>query len=568
MFATIWRSLSEFTPSTYLCIQEGYSKERFLRDLFAGITIGVISLPLTMAYAIASGLSPDKGLFTGIVAGFLISLLGGSRVQIGGPTGAFVVIVYSVVERHGYEGLALATLLAGGMMILFSIARAGILLKFIPHAVTTGFTAGIALTIFSSQVKDLLGLPIGKIPADFISKWQVYLQYMADWNPWALSIGVSCIAGLFLLRSFFPRLPAPLFAVGLSSLAVYLFEIPVETILSKFGTIPNMLPAPSLPYIDFNKIQEVFPDAITIALLGSIESLLSAVVADGMTGHRHRSNTELFAQGIANMGSVFFGGIPATGAVARTAANIRMGATSPVAGMIHAVTLLFMIVFFAPVAAHIPLPALAAVLIYVAWYMSEMDHIASIMKGSKSDIFVLAITFFLTVLIDLTVAVQAGVILAAFLFMKKMTDTSAIKTCRLLIAEDNERTNDSDLILRKDVPEDVAVFEVQGPLFFGIAHTLSDPIRQLNPSPRVFILRLHKVPLIDSSGIHALKDLAKICHQKNIELYISGVTEDQLKLFHNTGLIKHIEAHHFFTSFHSALAASQTTSQSAILTRI
>lgn len=524
----------ELTPKTWVCFKEGYSFSYFLHDLIAGVSVGIIALPLTMALAIASGVSPEKGLYTAIIAGFLISLLGGSRVQIGGPTGAFVVIVYSVVLRHGYDGLAIATLIAGLMMIIMALSRAGALLKFIPYSVTTGIMAGIALSIFSSQMKDLFGLPIEKVPADFLAKWQLYYQYMSEWNPWAFAIGILSLGIIFYMRNRYPKIPGAIIAVILATLAVYVFNLPVATIYSSFGHIPDMLPEPALPPWSLEKVHAVFPDAITIALLGAIESLLSAVVADGMTGHRHRSNTELFAQGIANIGSILYGGIPATGAIARTAANIKMGAKTPVAGMIHALTLFILMVIFGAYAELIPMPALAAILIFVAWNMSEASHIAAISKGPVSDFVILLVTFVLTVLIDLTVAVQIGVLLSVFIFMKNMTDATKVQAYQLVLKEENE--HDTDLILRKDIPKDVAVYEIDGPLFFAVSYGLNELIRQLNPLPKTLILRMNKVPLIDASGVNALKNFSTSCHKKGIKLYLTGVRENLRPLLHKTGL--------------------------------
>lgn len=405
----------DYTPKSIICLQEGYSCDCFLSDLFAGVSVGVIALPLALAFAIGSGVTPERGLFTAIIAGFLISLLGGSRVQIGGPTGAFVIIVYTIVQKHGYEGLVIATVMAGFMMILMGLARFGILLKFIPHPVITGFTTGIALTIFVSQIKDFFGLNIDKVPPEFIEKCGLYCQKIHTTNFWALSVALTILTMIFGLRRLWPKFPGVIFAIILATSAAYFFKFPLESIESKFGEIPRMLPSPTFPSLSYERIQELFPSAITIAMLGAIESLLSAAVADGVTGHRHRSNCELVAQGFANISSIIFGGIPATGAIARTSANIRLGAKTPIAGMIHAVTLLLLMVFFAPYAAKIPLCCLSAVLVYVAWNMSELDHFVHILKGQWSEAFVLVTTFLLTVLIDLTVAVSIGVIVSAIL---------------------------------------------------------------------------------------------------------------------------------------------------------
>ena len=550
----------DYIPKSLICWREGYSWRLLLNDLFAGISVGVIALPLAMAFAIGSGVRPEQGLYTAIVAGFLISLLGGSRIQIGGPTGAFIVIVYSVVQRHGYEGLAIATILAGIMMVMMGLARAGVLLKFIPYPVTTGFTTGIALVIFSSQIKDFFGLPIQNLPADFIEKWTLYAQNIHQINPWSFAIAIGTLAIILFFRRFFPKAPGIIVAVILATLAAYFFDLPIETIQKKFGGIPRTMPDPSFPAFFLEKIQAVFPDAIAIALLGAIESLLSAVVADGMTGYRHRSNIELVAQGFANIGSIIFQGIPATGAIARTTANIKMGAKTPFAGMIHAITLLLLMLLFAPAASQIPLAAMAAILVFVAWNMSELEHFFSIMKGQRSDVLVLLITFLLTILIDLTVAVQAGVLLAAVLFMKRMTDSTTIKVCKILLDENangDPEKHDSHLIFRKDVPEGVAVFEINGPFFFGVADLLNEELRQLTVNPKIIILRMKKVPAVDATGIKALKQFQQKCKQQEIIFLLSGVRADLLHLFKKTGLEETIGHTRIFSHLSEALSYSK-----------
>lgn len=547
----------DYIPKSFICWKEGYSLELFWKDLMAGVMVGIISLPLAIAIAIGSGVEPEQGLYTAIVAGFLISLLGGSRVQIGGPTGAFIVIVYSVVQRFGYEGLAIATLMAGVMMILMGLARFGILLKFIPYSVIVGFTAGIALSILSSQLKDFIGLNITEVPADFIQKWKAYFACCHTWNPWALAVGSFALGIMFFLRGRHPRVPGAIVAVILTTALVSLLELPVETIFSKFGAIPSTLPTLTLPSISFQAIQKLFPDAITIALLGGIESLLSAVVADGMIGTKHRSNCELVAQGFANIASILFGGIPATGALARTSANIKMGAQTPMAGMIHAVTILLLILFFAPLAQAIPLPTLSAVLVFIAWTMLELDQVNSILQGKSSDALVLIITFLLTVLIDLTVAVQVGVLLSAVLFMKHMSDSTMVQTCRYLIKEDlntHSEDHDSDLIFSKHVPENTAIYEITGPFFFGVSDQLIEAFRQMDTSTNVFILRMRKVPMIDASGIHALKQFKKKCSQKGIHFLISGVQKTVRHTLEHSSVVKSIGAGNFFPTIDSALS--------------
>lgn len=378
----------DYVPQSFLSWQEGYSKSILLNDLFAGFTVGVITVPLAMAVAIGSGVDPERGLYTAIIAGFLISLLGGSRVQIGGPTGAFIVLVYSIVEKHGYEGLVIATVMAGCMMILMALARFGVFLKFIPYSVTTGFTLGIALIILTGQVKDFLGLCLPHQPADFIDKWLSYFHTCHTLNPWALFIGLSTLGLIFFFRYFFPRLPGMALILFLISYGASFFHLPVETVYNLFGDIPRTLPLPCLPKVSFDTLQLLFPEAVSIALLGAIESLLSAAVADGMTGHRHRSNCELLAQGFSNIASVIFGGIPATGAIARTAANVKLNAKTPLSGMTAAISVLLLMFFLGPLTSQIPLAALAAILIYIAWNMFEFDHVKAILKGPRTDLYV------------------------------------------------------------------------------------------------------------------------------------------------------------------------------------
>jgi SulP family sulfate permease len=517
-------NLHDYIPKLFTCLKEGYNRQLFFHDLQAGITIGIITLPLALAFAIGSGVTPERGLFTAIVAGFLISLLGGSRVQIGGPTGAFVIVVYTVVQKHGYDGLALATIIAGLLMVIMGFARFGVLLKFIPHSVTTGFTTGLALAIFTTQLKDFFGLEIANLPPHFLEKCRLYCIHAHTWNSWAVGLGLATLIVIFALRRFFPKFPGAILAIAVATLAAILFEIPLETIESKFGAIPRMLPEPALPTISYVKIREVFPDAITIALLGAIESLLSAVIADGMTGHRHRSNCELVAQGFANIGSIIFGGIPATGAIARTAANVRLGAKTPIAGMIHAVTLLLLMLLLAPLAGKIPLAVLSAVLIFVAWNMSELPHFIEVLKGEKSEALILIITFLLTVLIDLAVAVQVGIVLAAIIFVKKMADKTSVEACRLLLEENRNESagKDSDIFLRDDIPKEITVFEINGPFFYSVSDLLNETLAHLRQDPVVFILRMEKVSIVDGTGLKALQEFNLKCQRKGIHFLICG----------------------------------------------
>lgn len=519
-------------PRSFTVLKEGYSARHFSSDVVAGITVAIIALPLAMAFAIASGVGPEKGLFTAIVAGFIISLLGGSRYQIGGPTGAFVVVLYTVILKHGYDGLVIATFLAGVMLFLMGAFKLGSIIKFIPYPVTVGFTTGIALIIFSSQMKDFFGLPIATMPAEFIEQWKLYSTQMGDINYYALVIGFVSIFLLIKLRHTFPKIPAPIIVIVLSSLIVYVFQLPVETIGSKFGQLPSTLPSPHIPSFSLEKIRLVFPDAITIALLGAIESLLSCVVADGMTGDRHHSNKELMAQGIANIGSVFFGGIAATGAIARTATNIKSGAYSPISGIIHALMLLVFMFLFAKLIVLIPLSALAAILVVVAWNMSEFHHFKAIaLKSERNDAVVLLITFLLTVLIDLNTGVQTGIMLAGLLFIKRMIDVTEIvdKKDQVTIPFDSNdepyETEDAFAISKKTIPQGVEVYEIDGPFFFGIADRLKNVLNEIEESPKIFILRMRHVPMVDATGLHALEEFLALCKSNQTILVLSGVNQ-------------------------------------------
>lgn len=533
----------DYIPKSIVCFREGYTKQILFDDIFAGISVGIIALPLALAFAIASGLTPAQGLYTAIVAGFFISLLGGSRVQISGPTGAFVIVIYAIVQRHGYEGLAVATLMGGFLILLMGLAKFGVFLKFIPFPVTTGFTTGIAFVIMFSQIKDFFGLKATDIPPEFTEKCLLYCQIAHTWNLWAICISASTLAFIFILRRVYPKWPGAIIAIALATLATYFFDLPIETIESKFGSIPRNLPEPSFPNLSYDLIKKLFPDALTIAFLGGIESLLSASVADGMTGHKHRSNCELVAQGLGNMLSVIFGGIPATGAIARTAANVRLGGKTPLSGMIHAVTLLLLMVFFAPYAAKIPLAGLAGVLYFVAWNMSELPHFIEILKGHRGDAAILLITFLLTIFIDLAVAVQVGAVLAAVVFLKRMSDKTTVEISQLLVKENADEPpifKDDKILFRNDIPSDVVVFQINGPFFYSVANLLDEALLQLERTPRVFILRLDKTPLIDATGINAIKCFWEKCHKKNILFLITEVNPQEYALLMNAGIPKDI----------------------------
>jgi SulP family sulfate permease len=509
---------SEFIPKSLQYLGKRYSFQFFKKDLIAGITIGIIALPLAMAFAIASGVGPEKGIYTAIIAGFLISLLGGSKVQIGGPTGAFIVIVYGVVQRTGYSGLCLSTLIAAAILILLGLFRLGSWIRYVPHPLITGFTTGIAVVIFSTQIKEFFGLKTGSLPADFIGKWGTYIKASPSFDPTTLGVAAGTLGAILLIRRYIPQVPWGIAAIILSTIVCAIFHLPIETIASRFGEIPHSLPIPSLPSLSIpaGLWPEIFMDGLAIAFLGGIESLLCAVIADGMIGGRHRPNCELVAQGIANLGSILFGGIPATGAIARTAANVKSGAQTPMAGMIHAITLLVIVAFLAPIVSLIPLAALASVLIMVAWNMSEASHFANLLKAPMGDRAVLLAAFLLTVFVDITAAIVLGMVLASFSFMIRMSSvTKTVPT-----------------VFEQAVPEGIEVHEIQGPFFFGAASMLKDLGSET--SPKVLILWMRHVPVIDASGMHALKEFSKQCKRSNTILLLSGIsgrTEQELKKF-------------------------------------
>lgn len=508
-----------YVPKLVTVLREGYCARTFRADAVAGLTVAVVALPLAMALGIASGASPDKGLITAVVAGFLISALGGSRVQVGGPTGAFVVVIFNVIAQHGYDGLLIATLLAGLILIAAGLFRLGQMIKYIPHPVVTGFTAGIAVIIASSQVKDFLGLRIAAVPAEFMPKWQAYLGALSTIDGATVGVGAGALAMIIGLRKLAPKLPGFLIAVVASALAVALLDIPVDTVGSRFPEMPAGLPMPSLPEVSLAKINAVLPSAFTIAFLAGIEALLSAVVADGMVGTRHRSNQELIGQGVANLGSAFFGGLPATGAIARTATNIRSGAKTPVAGMMHAVFLLLFILVGTDLMAFVPMAALAAILFMVAWGMSEYERFIALLRMPMSDRAVLLLTFALTVLVDLTVAIGVGVTLASLLFMARMAESVEVDASgRLDVDLDVE-----DLHQRDSLPDGVEVFRITGPFFFGVAGQLLETLRRGGQSPEIIILRMRLVPLLDASGAQALAEFVEQAHLAGASVVLSGV---------------------------------------------
>ena len=558
-----------FIPKSIVCLREGYGRQFFLNDLFAGLTVGVIALPLAIAFAIASHVRPEQGLYTAIIAGILISVLGGSRVQIGGPTGAFVVIIAGIVDQYGYEGLALATLMAGVILIILGVAKFGAMIKFIPYPVTTGFTTGIAVIIAAGQVKDFFGLDVpGKIPSAFIAQCAAYYEAMAarGVNAYATGIAVGGLLLMALLRRFAPRVPGYILVVILATVAVWIFgwdaSHGVQTIESRFGGIPRNLPSFGLPNIDWSldTVRALIPGATTIALLAGIESLLSAVVADGMIGGRHKSNCELVAQGVANIGSIFFGGIPATGAIARTAANIKSGGRTPLAGIIHALTVLAFMLLLAPLAKRIPLAALAAVLVMVAWGMSERDHFKTLFRAPRSDIAVLLTTFGLTVFADLTVAVGVGMVLASMLFMRRMSEVTGVGEIVAELQdqpEDLEGESDPNAMIRRDVPSGVEVYEINGPFFFGVADRIKDVLRGLERPPKVFVLRMRRVPAIDATGMHALDEFFLKCKRQGTRLLLAGVHAQPMFAMAKYALLDKVGEENMFGNIDDALDAAR-----------
>ncbi len=548
---------SGWLPKTFVVLR-GLPATQLVTDFQAGIVVGIVAIPLALAFAIASGVPPERGLITAAVGGFLISLLGGSRVQIGGPTGAFVVIVYGIVQRYGLDGLTICTVLAGILLVAMGLARFGGAIKFIPYPVVTGFTSGIAVIIFSSQIKDLLGLRMGAVPAPFVAKWQALGEHLGTASPAAVGVSAFSLLVLLVWPKVSRKIPGPIVAILLASAVVAAAGLPVETIGSRFGEIHAALRAPSLPKITLERVRELFSPAVTVALLAAIESLLSAVVADGMIGSRHKSNVELVGQGIANIASGLCGGIPATGAIARTATNVKNGGRTPVAGMVHAVTVLLVLVFLGKWARYIPMGTLAAILAVVAYHMSEWRAFAHLFKTPKSDVAVLLTTFLLTVLIDLTVAVQVGVVLAAFLFIKRMADVTnvGVVTQELTDAPDGTMNADTEGVARRRIPAGVEVYEVNGPFFFGAADKIKDVLHFVAKKPRVFILRMRNVPAIDASGIRVLDDLFLSFRHQGIRFVIAGIHAQPLVALDRAGKLDEYGRENIVATLDEALAAA------------
>lgn len=540
-----------------------YSSKTFLNDLTAGIIVGIVALPLAIAFAIASGVEPERGLFTAIIAGFFISLLGGSRVQIGGPTGAFAVIVYGVVAKYGYSGLAAATVMAGILLIMLGAFKMGGLVKFIPYTIVTGFTAGIAVTIATGQIGDFLGLSISvfpegfsKMPGNFVGKIETYAMNITHINYYSLIMASVCLALIFIWPRFCKKIPGSLIVIILATAANILLKkytgLETDTIGSRYGSIPSTLPSPLLPQFSVETITALFPTSISIAVLAAIESLLSAVVADGMTGTKHDSDTELIAQGIANIASPIFGGIPATGAIARTATNIKNGGKTPVAGIIHAITLLLIMLILGKYAVYIPMAALSAVLINVSWNMAGFPAVKALLKGQKSDIFVLAATFLITVFIDLTVAIEFGLGFAAFFFIKKMIDVSEVQNKRDSIA--GGISGNEFLEENIEIPESAVVYEIDGPLFFGTVRKFEFAIERAGANAKVLILRMQNMIYIDAGGIRALEQAKAACDKNGITIVISGIHTQPYILFSKMGMIEKLGKENICADIKEALS--------------
>lgn len=555
---------SVFQPKI-LTTMKGYTRDQFLKDVVAGIIVAIIALPLSIALAIASGVSPEKGIYTAIIAGFLISLLGGSRVQIGGPTAAFMVIIYGIVAKYGLDGLMISTFLAGLMMVVFGLCKLGSVIKFIPYPITTGFTSGIAVTIFTSQIKDFLGLRTGELPGEFLGKWQVYIANIATIDYKVVLVGLVALLILIFWPKLTQKVPAAFVALVVTSVLVAVFKIDVPTIGSKFGELSSALPKFIAPNISVQKVLDLIEPAFTIAFLGSVESLLSAVVSDGMIGGKHRSNTELIGQGIANMGSAVFGGIPATGAIARTVANIKNGGRTPVAGMVHSVTLLLILVLFMPFAKMIPLASLAAVLIIVAYNMSSWREFVSLLKSPKSDIIVLLVTFFMTVLFDLVKAIELGIVLAALLFMKRMADVAQVNVRNMDAGEEGEEPaatlekgadsaeTEEGALPHTKIFRDVLIYEVNGPFFFGAADKFMQASGEVGKKTRILIIKMKHVPAMDATALHAFEHVIKLCRKRKIRLLVTGIQEQPRHALEKAGLIEEIGERHIFTGLNAAI---------------
>jgi len=537
-------------------VMKNYSKEQFMKDVIAGIIVAIIALPLSIALAIASGVNPERGLYTAIIAGFFISFFGGSRVQIGGPTAAFVIIIYEIVAQFGMDGLIIATIMAGIMMVLLGLFRLGSLIKYIPYTITTGFTAGIAVCIFTGQIKDFMGINMGAMPAEFVGKISEYASHISDFNVAALFMGILALLIMILWPKVNKTIPGSLIAIIATTLIVKFASLEVNTIGSMYGALSSAFPKLAFPKTDFQTISKLIAPAFTIAILASIESLLSCVVSDGMIGSKHRSNMELVAQGLGNIFSALFGGIPATGAIARTAANVKNGGRTPIAGIVHSITLLLILLLCMPLAGLIPMPALAAILIVVAYNMSGWrDCLNLIKKSPKSDLIVFFTTFLMTVFFDLVIAIEAGMVLAALLFMKRMAEVTNVEGWKY-IDEEEEDSNDSDSISLKKVPKNTLVYEINGPMFFGAADKFMEIVSDV--SKDVVIIRMRSVPAMDVSALHSLRNVLSICQKHHIVLIFAHVNEHPMAMLHRAKFDVEVGLENFCPTIDAALERAST----------
>lgn len=554
------RSKIDFHPKLFSCLRE-YNKQKFTADLIAGIVVGIVALPLAIAFGIASGVSPEKGLITAIIGGFIVSFLGGSNVQIGGPTGAFIVIVAGVIAKYGIEGLAIATVMAGVMLVLMGLFKLGALIKFIPYPVIVGFTGGIALTIFATQIKDFFGLQMDSVPSEFIPKWIAYFQHIGTVNWWSLGIGTLSILIIVMAPKISKKIPGSLIAILIVTVIAWALQrfcgvSQIETIGDRF-TINASLPSPQGFSFSMETLNSLLPVAFTIAVLSAIESLLSATVADGVTGDKHNSNTELIAQGAANIVVPMFGGIPVTGAIARTMTNINNGGRTPVAGIIHAVVLLLILLFLSPLTRYIPMACLAAVLIIVSYNMSDWRTIKSMMKNPKSDVAVLITTLVLTVVFDLTIAISAGLFMAIFLFLRRIMETTNVSVIKDRINTNAEQTDSIHQYSVIDIPDGVEVYEIDGPYFFGMANKFDEVMRRIKDKPKIRIIRLYKVPFIDSTGLHNLSILINASHKEGITVILSGVNADVRRILVHNDVDKMVGENNVCDNIHLAIARAQ-----------
>lgn len=537
-----------------------YDRKTLAADVMAGLIVGIVALPLAIAFGIASGVSPETGIVTAIVAGFLVSAFGGSSVQIGGPTGAFIVIVYGIVQQYGMGGLTVATLMAGAFLVLLGVFRLGTIIKYIPYPIVVGFTSGIAVTIFTTQVKDLLGLTTGPVPADFVAKWATYVQALPTVDPWSTAVGVLSVVAIALTPRLSRKVPGSLVAIVVMTVAAYLLRTyagveSIETIGDRFS-IRAELPSAAVPVLTWEGVKQLVQPALTIAVLGAIESLLSATVADGVTGRRHDSNQELIGQGIANLCSPLFGGIPATGAIARTMTNINNGGRTPVAGIVHAAVLLLIFLVFMPLAQYIPMACLAGVLVVVSYNMSGWRTFRELLANPKSDVAVLLITFLLTVLFDLTIAIEVGLVIACLLFMRRMAETTRVS----VITEEIDPNEESDVETHEEhlpIPSGVEVYEINGPYFFGIANKFEDVMATMADRPKVRIIRMRRVPFIDSTGLHNLKNLCTMNHREGTHIVLSGVEPAVRKVLEHAGFDSLLGRDHICASINEALEVAR-----------